>query len=324
MASFRLRQDLKRARLDGFALPLGIVPRGLRAPAVGYTVTYAPGEDDEPDTYSFYVTVSHERVAAILRRAFSLLPKAVYAVVEISSRDAYRAMDVYVGSELIDRRRFLAVWRECEPVLLEDGTLGAGANSDEPYVEVFLDQWKGIWVIVPPSMRDDVDALLRSFELEEVAETWPPEGEDEGSTDSETRPVLADDGADVDDVLMHLKDEWLLELNVDRDANLDDGGRNLGMTLWHALVGVADPINGSVEDADVSIWATAGSLNDAELLIDSALSDWRVAEIYTIDRVAYDERPDELADLSPRRERAEIHLVQIEPRRMRPHGTAHG
>jgi hypothetical protein len=35
-------------------------------------------------------------------------------------------------------------------------------------------------------------------------------------------------------------------------------------------------------------------------------------EVYTIDRVAFDERPDELADLPPRREKSEVHLVSFE------------
>ena len=111
-----------------------------------------------------------------------------------------------------------------------------------------------------------------------------------------------------------MRHTWKLELNVDPDTNVDEAGRTLGRTLWHALV-----IIESVEDPDagayVSIWATAGSLGEMEELIDSALAGsptWRFVEIYTIDRVAFDERPDELADLPPRREKAEVHLVSFE------------
>ena len=41
-------------------------------------------------------------------------------------------------------------------------------------------------------------------------------------------------------------------------------------------------------------------------------SDWRFSEMYTIDRVAHDERPDELTDLPPRRTESEIHLVEFD------------
>ena len=76
MRDFRLRSDLQRAKIDGFALPLGIEPgsehaRG-RAPAQGYTVAYTPGQDDEPDTYAYHVVVSHERLRPILHKAFEL------------------------------------------------------------------------------------------------------------------------------------------------------------------------------------------------------------------------------------------------------------
>ena len=148
-----MRKDLKRVVVDGFALPLGVEPGDIKAPAQGYTVAYTPAADDEPDTYCFYVAVSHERVAAILRQAFGLLPRRVCAIAEISSRDAYRQTDVYLSDEEISRREFLSAWRCWEAVLLEDGSIGAGANSDHPFVEVFLDQWKGLSIIVPLGMR---------------------------------------------------------------------------------------------------------------------------------------------------------------------------
>jgi hypothetical protein len=40
---------------------------------------------------------------------------------------------------------------------------------------------------------------------------------------------------------------------------------------------------------------------------------WEFGEIFTIDRVAFDERPDELADLRPSRREPQVHLITIEP-----------
>ncbi len=314
MEAFPLRTDLTRAVIGGFALPLGIEPGDIKPPATGYTVTYEAGTDDEPDTYSFYVAVSHERVAPILHRAFALLPSRVSGIVEISSCDAYRPIDVFIGREEITLRQFLATWNECESVLLEDGSIAAGANSDSPYVEVFMDQWKGVSIIVSLDMRDEVESMLQEFGLEEVPETWPVGPDNPDLERSRMRPVLdaSGDAADIDDVLLLLRNDWRLELNVDPDTNVDEAGRDLGRTLWHAVVAVQDA--GSAARAEVSVWATAGSLVELDSLIDEVLlaePGWQPVELYSADRIAYDERPDELSDLPPRRERAEVHRVSI-------------
>jgi hypothetical protein len=317
MRPFSLRSNLKRAVIDGFALPLGLVPGDIQAPNQGYTVDYTPGEDDEPDTYLFHVVVSHERLAQIIDRAFSLLPEEVYGIVEIGSRDAYRTADVYMAQEPVSAREFRAGWKRYEAFLLEDGSIAAGANSEEPFLEVFLDQWKGLSLHVPLSMRDQVEKIFAGFGLMEVPSTWPAMDDQASEKALRLRPVLSledEYSPDVDELLLQLRHTWKLELNVDPDTNVDEAGRTLGRTLWHALV-----IIESVEDPDagayVSIWATAGSLGEMEELIDSALAGsptWRFVEIYTIDRVAYDERPDELADLPTRRDKAEVHLVSFE------------
>ena len=152
MGALRLRSGLQRVVIDGFALPLGIEPGDIQPPTQGFTIAYNSPQDEEPDTYTFHVVVSHERLAPILHAAFELLPEQVAGIVEISSRDAYRTVDVYVGHEPVAIRDFLRTWQRFEPVLLEDAALAAGANSDDPCIEVFLDQWKGLSIIVPLSL----------------------------------------------------------------------------------------------------------------------------------------------------------------------------
>jgi hypothetical protein len=83
MTGFHLRTDLQRYVIGSYALPLGLVPRNLAAPTQGYTVEYLQGEDDEPDTYSFHIVVSLERIGQLLDRLFTLLPREVYGIVEI-------------------------------------------------------------------------------------------------------------------------------------------------------------------------------------------------------------------------------------------------
>ena len=315
--------------MKGFAFPLGIDPGGIDAPTQGYTIAYTAGQDDEPDSYVFQVVVSHEKLRPILQKAFELLPDRVYGIVEVGSRDAYRSVDVYMGEEAVGRQQFVKTWREYEPLLLEDGSIAAGANSDEPFIELFLDHWKGLHLHVPLDMREEVERLLHSFGLEEVVQTWA-EPEDASVEDStQLRPVLADgeEMSDIDELLMELRRDWRLELNVDPETNVDEGGRELGQTLWHAIVVVDHAEKGAEGRADLSIWATAGSLNEMEGMIDKLLEEqeeWRFVEVFTVDRVAFDERPEELADLTPKRREAQVHLVTIEPWMTRPQGGGDG
>jgi hypothetical protein len=319
MRDFLLRTDLTRAVIDGFALPLGIAPDGLRAPAQGYTITYNPSEEDEPDTYAFHVVVSHEKLDPLVRFLFErFLPDEIHAIVEIGSRDAYRSLDTYMSQEPIGKDSFIDVWRDFCDILLEDVTIGVGANSEEPFVEVFLDHWKGVSIHVPPESRDDVEHMLQDeFDLHEVPQTWPPDDGPDDLPPTRFRQVLDlsnEFAPDIDELLLVLRREWALELNIDPETNVDEKGRRLGLTLWHAVL-IVEPRNGQGEPAYASVWATAGSLVEMEELIDEALHSlpqWRMAEVFTVDRIAYDERPDALGDLPPRRLRPEVHRVQID------------
>lgn len=319
MSPFRLRTDLTRSTIGDFALPLGVMPGVLPKPTEGYTLTFNQADDDGPDTYSFDVVVSHEKLAPLVRDAFEkLLPDEVFGIIEIGSRDAYRATDVYLSSELIPHSEFLDSWRDYEHILLEDGTIGAGANCEEPYVEVFVDHFKGLFIQVPVDARDDVEDMLQEAGLAEVNETWPQTMQELPVDVTMVRPVLemADGERDLmDELLFELRQVWALDLNVDADRNLDESGRNLGLTLWYA-----EAILEHTDDAklmtNATIWSTASSLAQLAKLIEQAIArsgPWRFVDFYTVDRVAHDERPDELVDLPPRRKRAEVHLLQVDP-----------
>ena len=52
MREYKIRNDLERAVIDGFALPLGIAPINLPSPTQGYTLEFHEGEDGDPDTFS--------------------------------------------------------------------------------------------------------------------------------------------------------------------------------------------------------------------------------------------------------------------------------
>lgn len=318
MNGFHLRTDLERVRLGDFALPLGIESTELPAPIQGYTLSYNIGEDEEPDTYTFCVVVSHERLAPIVRWAFTLLPEEVWPIVEIDSADAYRTIDVYVGDEdaPVSREELIQGWLEYEPLLLEEGSVGIGANADDPFVEIFLDQWKTLMIHVPLDMRERIEQELASFHLREVAETWPNVSAN-GEEIARIRPVLdlaADEDLGLEDLLLDLKQRWSLVLNVDPDRNLDESGRELGLTLWH-VIAMTDAKGEEGRGAYVSLWLSARSLAEAETLAEETVErmpEWVFVDVYSVNRVAYDERPDELRELEPRRTEPAVHLVHVD------------
>lgn len=321
MRTFQLRNDLQRHSLSGFQLPLGLEPTEAIAPRQGYTVDFVEGDEDVPDTYRYAIACSFEKIAPLLRDLFELLPDEVYPLVEASSKDAYRAVDIFGARETTLFDDFLETWAEYEQVILEDGAIGAGAQSDEPYMEVFVDSWKVVAVQVLEEQRDDVERILARHDIELVEHTWPPEVAERPDPPLTVREILVvedEDSPDIDEILFQLREAWGLELEVDPEDNVDDAGRRLGRTLWHAIAVVRSPDEEEPPRAAyVLSWATAASLGELQRMIQARLEnqdEWVFdGQWYALDRVAYDERPDALADLAPRRLRSEIHLFAIEP-----------
>ena len=327
MRDFRIRTDLERERVGDFVLPLGLEGEGLPEPTQGYVLTFREGEEDDPDTYVFEATISHDRLRPLLQEALRLLPGEVRGILEVESLDAYRTLDVYLGGESLDRDDFLRDFTEFETVILEDASIGAGANAEEPFVEVFVDGWKTVSIEVPGELKSRVEAMLRRHGLREVEETWPPDPDHQVYGEIRVRPVLRvedDRDPNLDEVVLQLRERWALELDVDPSRNLDEQGTELGLTLRHAIVMVVSADEDSDRGAYLNIWATAGSLSEMEQLIDEAIEaqpEWMFDGIYSIERVAFDERPEELASLPVRRSRAGVHLVTVDPWGERPEET---
>ncbi|MBL9141000.1 MAG: hypothetical protein JNK53_03955, partial [Phycisphaerae bacterium] len=316
MRTFQLRSDLKRHSLSGFQLPLGLEPTEAIAPRQGFTVEFVEGEDEAPDTFRYAIACTFEKIAPLIRDLFELLPDEVYPLVEASSKDAYRAVDVFGARESTEFDDFLECWKEYEQVILEDGAIGAGAQSDEPYMEIFVDAWKVVAAQVPAEYRDDVERILERHNIEQVEHTWPPDVAERPDPPLTVREILVvedEDSPDIDEILFQLRESWALELEVDPEDNMDDAGRRLGRTLWYSIAVVVNADESeSPRAAYVLAWATAASLGELQRMILARLEEqdeWTFAgQWYSQDRVAFDERPDALADLAPRRPRSEIHL----------------
>ena len=320
MRSFTLRTDLERHRIGTFQLPLGLEPVDLPAPSEGYTVEFVEGDESAPDTFRFYAVASFEKVGALLEDLFETLPDEVFPIVESGSKDAFRSTDVFSAREPMPFDDFIDDWRHYRAVILEDGSIGAGAQSDEPYMEVFLDSWKGIDIQVPPDMREDIERILDRHGLEEVAATWPAEVDERPEPPLNVREILVledEECPDLDEILFQLREAWGLELDVDPEDNLDEAGRYLGRTLWHVVAVVESADEDHPRAGYALAWVTAGSLGEVQRMVESRLElqdEWRFqGQWYSTDRVAYDERPDSLQSLSPRRTRSEVHEFRIEP-----------
>ncbi len=317
MRKYRLRTDLDRAAVGDYALPLGMLPVSLPAPEQGYTLTYELGDDADASHYVFHVVVSHDRLKRVAQDALDLMPEEVTPVLEVSSRDAYRSVDVFVAREGMPLERFLSVWREYEPILLEDASVGFGATAEEPMMEVFLDAWKGLSIHAPLAMRGRIERVLARHGLKEVLQTWPDSLERTEEPCTTQREVLAvedDEDPDLDEILLQLREALDLELDVDPEENTDEQGRELGYVLWQAIALVESrrcPGHG----AYVFCWLTARNLSEVETLLMGrieTMSEWEFAGFYSVDRCTFDDRPEELNSLAPKRSKGEIHSINID------------
>ncbi|MCH2132254.1 MAG: hypothetical protein MK116_00755 [Phycisphaerales bacterium] len=327
---FKIRSDVERVACEGFAYPLGVEAAEVRPPDQGYCVTWTEGEADAPDTYALCVVISHERLRPLLAEILSRLPERVMGIVEVGSRDAFRAVDVFLSAKPIAIDRFLDAWLRFEPIFLEDASLAVGVNTETPFMEVFIDQDKRVTVHVEPEAKGEIEAILVRHGLQERDETdiIVPEEEME---QMEIRPILVEDPGlicDVDQLLMLLRYDWLLVLDEDVDRNVDAVGRNLGRTLWHAVI-VVEPSDGPPGDAVyASAWLAAGSRREVEGMVRDCLDGhpaWSFREFYTLDRVAFDDRPEELSQLTPGISQSEVFSFIIEDMDdPGGHGVGHG
>ena len=75
-------------------------------------------------------------------------------------------------------------------------------------------------------------------------------------------------------------------------------------------------IQGGKHGAYATFWATADSLRKVQEIVSQELlrfPEWSFDELYTIERVAFDDRPEEMTSLQLRRTESEIHKITIDP-----------
>lgn len=243
-----LDTGIERIVVGGFAMPLGVKPTEPIHPAPGYVVDFeaADGDDEEgdweawPDRYVFEATISAKRLPALCRMLFALLPGRVYPILDFLGHDAHREIDPYIAYEPVGLDRFLEGLSAFAPFLFEDGMCGFGAMCDRPFIYIFVDEHKVLTLRVEARAdgrgRERIERVLSTFGLTEIEE---PAGVDAAAHEHRSVLVAPSDRADLltaEEIVEVLRDHWQLTLNVDADQNLDDDGKELGLTHWRCLV----------------------------------------------------------------------------------------
>jgi hypothetical protein len=243
MARCRVDKTIERVEVGGFAFPLGAYPIEPMQPREGYTLAFeaadGSGENGEweewPDRYVFDVLITATRVEALCRALFAMLPGRVYPILDVLGHDEYREVDPYVSYDLVGQERVQDSLRRYRAYFFEDGLIGFGAMSEEPFAYVFVDEHKIVTVRVETELREKVEKILSAFDLSEVEEICGADAathEHRGVLDCpEDRPDLLT----AEEIVEELRDEWGLVLNIDGDRNVDDEDNDLGMTGWRCV-----------------------------------------------------------------------------------------
>lgn len=205
----------------------------------------ADGDDDAedygdleewPDRYVFDILVPATRVESLCRSLFALLPGRVFPILDVLGQDEYRELDPYVSYDLIGIERFLDGLRRFGGYFYEDGLVGFGAMSEEPFIYVLVDEHKIVTVRAETSLREKVEAVLDAFDLSEVPELIGADAATHEHRSVLDTPADRRDLLNSEEIVEELRDEWRLVLNVDPESNVDDDGNDLGTTGWRCLV----------------------------------------------------------------------------------------
>ncbi len=312
---------IERKIVDGFHFPLGTYPTEACTPAPGYTSQFEPadgsdpaaftgpnfGEDLEewPDRYVFDILISHDRLRPLCRALFSYLPGRFFPILDILGHDAFREIDPYIAYDLVGCEKFFDAMRSFDPFLFEDGLVGFGAMSIDPFFYVFIDEHKVATLRVVPEMKERIERLLAAFDLKPVEELASVDSVSHEHRGIIIAPEEHPEALAGDEVIERLRDNWLLQLNVDPATNLDADGNDLGITAWQCIARCT-PAEESGAEAYAEVLLTAPNLQDAEELASEAVAPkngkpqsggdnkgaWEEIEIIRADRVL----PEQLAE----------------------------
>lgn len=305
---------ITRQEVEGFQFPLGCYPTEPMAPVAGYTVTFEPADGSDPaedfagptmgeeleewpDRYVFDILITHDRLRPLCRALFALMPGRFYPILDILGHDAFREIDPYIAYDLVGIERFIDALRTYDGFFFEDGLVGFGAMSLEPFFYVFVDEHKIVTVRTVPEMKERLERLLGAFDLSPVEEI---KGADSAAHEHRGVLVTPEERPELltpDEVIERLRDAWDLQLNIDATTNLDADGNELGITGWQCIVRCT-PADEAAPDFYAELLLTAPNLEEAETLAEEAVEgkagepgapEWDEVDVIRSDRVTFDQ-----------------------------------
>lgn len=307
MSGCKADPSIERQEIGGFKFPLGVYPIEAMTPKAGYLMHFEPADGDEsegeweewPDRYLFDAVLSASRVETFVTHLLGMLPSRIYPILDVLGRDAHREIDPYISYELIGLDRVMDALRKYRDFFFEDGLVGFGVMSEEPFFYMFVDEHKIVTIRAEPSLKDRIERLLLAFDLESCEDAA---GADAAAHEHRGVLLTPDDEPLLlsgDEIVEELKDEWKLLLNIDPDTNVDAEGNDLGVTPWRCVVRCEWPEK-EPKYAEVLLHAACLreaeelSFDAAESLQDPRSEHWQDAVIVAADRVL----PEEFAKLA--------------------------
>ncbi|MCL4220383.1 MAG: hypothetical protein KJZ65_03335 [Phycisphaerales bacterium] len=304
---------LERVQVGAMRFPLGVYPVEPIDPTQGYAVEFeaADGAEDGsdleewPDRYVYDIVISVERLPALLLQLLALMPPRVFPILDFIGHDEFREIDPYISYEQLGMDQLLDATRQFEGFFYEDGMCGFGAMSEEPFFYLFVDEHKILTIRVEPDLKPKVDKLLEAFDLEQTNESA---GVDTVAHEHRSVLVIPEGSVSAlgpEEIVGHLRQEWRLTLNIDPESNVDDEGRELGLTAWRAVVRCDQDEPGSPRYREIFLFA--GNLSQAEALAMSACgeeepeapgeegSEWLDVAVLALDRLGDDRLREALA-----------------------------
>ncbi len=304
--------SIERKSIAGFQFPLGVYPVEPMSPAIGYTSEFEPEDNADdmgdweawPDQFVYDIVLPADRVEALWQQLFAMMPGRVFPIIDYIGHDAYREIDPFMAYEPIGKEKVINALRQYRPFFFEDGMVGFGAVSEDPFFYIFVDEHKIVTVRVEPEFRKRIERLLEAFEIPEIDE---PAGADAAAHEHRSILVTTPDRPDLingDEILERMRDAWRLVLNVDPDTNVDDEGEELGITPWRCLARFTT--DQSPHDQYAQLILTADCLRRAEDLTQDTVikksnpdGDWFDVVVISANRMSK-ERADEVIKNTPK------------------------
>lgn len=301
MSRCRADESITRRTVKGFDFPLGVYPVESMTPQEGYNSEYEPADADDgieeveawPDRYVYDIVLSSRRLEALWVQIFSMMPGRIYPILDYIGHDCYREIDPYIAYEPIGQERMTNMLQRYRDFFFEDGMVGFGAVSEDPFFYAFVDEHKILTLRIEPELRPKIEKLLGSFDLGLVEE---PAGADAAAHEHRSVLITPSDEPhllNADEIVEIARERWGLILNIDPESNLDDEGNELGITPFRCLLRFETDQKPTGRYAEVLCTATnllqaeTLALNAMDTLIDPKNEDEITSDIYLLsaDRV---------------------------------------